>query len=194
MLTISNHVAGDPKAKIGIVLLPGRGGDAWDLADMYKEKLNFSANILGLTHPKRAWYPIPNGPKDQQQSVEKIGESALLISKEVEKFKTTTGVEKLYIAGHSAGGVMALQVGVLGDYDGIIVHSGAMLKPVEIDVPVLLTHSKDDRVFTWDERYIPMRNHLKQFGKLATMECRTAGHSLTENQVAKAIQFIARIS
>jgi predicted esterase len=183
-----------------ILFLPGKGGDVISLAFFYKEEQH--RLLVGVTPNNYEWYPTPNGPHDQENAVRGCEDAIPFIFDEIVHIERQYGIppEKIAIVGFSAGGVMAIQAAahiknrLLG---AIVSHSGTILDPNRLphcknpEIPIFLTHNRDDSVFTWKERYLPARLVLqKKEYCVLTCEGKTGGHKITDYQLRRAKNFI----
>jgi predicted esterase len=104
--------------------------------------------------------------------------------------------EDIYIAGHSAGAVVALQVAAHSQepLGGIHVHCGAILDPASLPksngTPIFVFHSENDMVFSWDERYLPMKKALIEKGyNCSFVERAGHGHSVRGEDIKAACKW-----
>lgn len=148
-----------------VVFLPGRGQKAEVLAEYYELK---NTLIVCLTPEYLSWYPSPNGPKNQFNAIEGMKKSVIEVDQIIKNIQNDYSLNRKEIAiiGFSAGGVMALQINAHSNelFGAIVCHNGAILEPKELPTgnktPILVIHSKDDGVFSWNERYLPMKEAL----------------------------------
>lgn len=177
-----------------LICLPGRGGDGTSLALQYKEFLTDDWLVVGITPQGRAWYPAPNGPKDQAAALAGLPKSVQIVDELASEISVKYDIEpnKIALLGFSAGAVVSVAAGASGRYGAIICHSGAILDPdafpsCQNASPVfLLTHGKHDNVFTWEDRYSPMLSALKDKRyNVKTVE-RVGGHTITPEDSAAA--------
>jgi len=190
----------DKNPKNCILCLPGRGSHAGELVRWYNNELQMDDNlIVGITPELRCWYPLPNGPDDQTDAVEGILKAKYTIERVIRKIGIPR--KNMFLVGHSAGAVMAIQLSIHSPepFAGVIVHSGAILEPKEVpecqnDTPYLLIHSKDDVIFKWDERYLPMRDALEERGyDIQTYERDDGDHYMHPIQLLYARAFINKV-
>jgi predicted esterase len=149
--------------------------------------------IVGITPTIRSWYPMPNGINDQTNAVKGIVPALEIIEKVIYTIETKRGTprNRMVLMGHSAGAVMAIMMAALSPkpFAAVISHCGAILDTDMLpdcqcpETPFLLTHSKDDLIFDWHERFIPMYEVLKSKGyKVYTAIAKDAGHCITDRQ------------
>lgn len=146
-----------------LYVLPGRNGHPNPIICAYKKFLP-DHNIIGIW-PEEEFYPIPNGPNDQQEAIAGLTKTVDFLCKEV---NWRLGAS---IVGFSAGAVVALELGLsLWRFSNLVLHSGACFEPEKtiykinsvIHVPkIMTTFSKNDSVFGYKERYLPMRQALE---------------------------------
>lgn len=183
-----------------VLLLPGRGQMPRDILSVYHAHSSLKSTFIAIK-PENEWYPLPRGANDQTEAV--FGLSMLLpsfdrlIKKIEDKFDLKR--KKIGLVGFSAGAVIAIQTAIYSDepFAAVVSHAGAILEPDSLPVaehktPFLLTHSKDDNCFSWDERYLPMRAALEKQGY--NVECKeheSNGHSVTAEDIEIASIFLA---
>lgn len=162
-----------------IVLLHGRGMNAESMIKIYLKSVT-DCNLYSFGAEGNMWYEIPYDTATFSKSME---ESRVDIEKHIKELNIDN--KDLIISGFSAGGVMAIQlVAQLRGYKGAIVHSGALPNKYELpfakgQVPVVLTHSKDDDAFTWKQRFVPMQETLFRNGyDVRPMTREDAGHKI----------------
>ena len=183
-----------------VLCLPGRGNHGRELAAIYKH-MGIQSFIVGITPEIRSWYPMPNGINDQTEAVRGIAPAIQIIEKVLSAIENKRGIprNKIVLLGHSAGAVMAIMTAVLSPrpFAGVISHSGAILDLGLIpqcacpNTPFLLTHSRDDIIFEWNERFIPMLTTLKEKGyRVYTDIEKDAGHCIVDRQFELGAYFI----
>lgn len=183
-----------------ILFLPGRDHSGSHMGNAYK-KLGLSKPLLvSITPRTREWYPMPNGVEDQDDAVEGQERACHTINEVVDKIETKYNIsrERMILCGYSAGGVMAIQVASHSHYcfAGVVSHAGAILDPDSLptcrcDTPFLLTHNRDDLIFEWYERYIPMVETLKEKGyTVFTIENGNGGHMVHDSDMIRAKHFM----
>ena len=187
-----------------VLMLAGRAQHANLLPSIYWHNGFQDCLLVGIATKNLAWYPMPRGAGDQMRAANGIPHAINLIESAVEKIhrKWKIPKSKIVLLGFSAGGVMSVQVAGYSDqpYAGVVGQSGAILQPTILpyresaDTPVLLTHSKDDETFSWDERYLPMRAALKSKSyPLSCVESQFGGHSLNPIDISVAKIFIRQV-
>lgn len=153
-----------------ILILPGRDQTGVDLARSWCNLPLSNTAIVLITPDDKEWYPMPNGILDQQDAVNGLEKAYETIQNAIIKINKELHVKnnKIALIGFSAGGVMANYVCMNSpvEYAACVCHSGAILEPENVpfckhkNMPFVLTHSYNDDVFDWDERYLPMKNSL----------------------------------
>lgn len=153
-----------------VLCIPGRGQHGRIIADYYSSKVTKNTAIVAPTSKDFEWYPLPNGSKDQRRSVQGIQKAAEWLERLLDNDLQDIPRNRIVLSGFSAGGVMALELASRTEnpFAGVICHSGAILDIEGVkecseekkNMPIWLYHQKDDEVFSWDERYIPMKNTL----------------------------------
>lgn len=160
--------SGRSKATSCILVLPGRDQTGVDLAKQWCNIFLDNTMIVLITPKNKEWYPLPHSALDQKNAILGLETAKETIDSVLNRITSEFKIPKLKIAvvGFSAGGVMANYVGFNSkeEYAGFVSHSGAVLEPDFVPkckfefMPFVLTHSKNDDVFSWEERYIPMKN------------------------------------
>lgn len=154
-----------------LLVLPGRGEDARRLARGYYET-GMGNLIVGITPEDHRWYPMPNGPDDQEDAVKGQEHSRHAIEGVMQYIMNEYGIrpEHISLTGFSAGAVMAIYTAAHCEHrlEAVIAHAGAILDPDSFprckhqQTPYFLFHNEDDQVFEWEERYLPMVRCLAQ--------------------------------
>ena len=186
-----------------ILMLAGRSQKQNLLPSIYWYHGLKEVLMVGIQTKAHAWYPLPKGPMDQWSAKKGIPDAIAQINIAIGEIKRRWNIPKSKIAllGFSAGGVMAVQTAAWSKepFAGVLCQSGAILAPKELPkckhpaMPVLLTHSQDDDVFEWGERYTPMKDALIKEGYcLSVVESPTGGHSLNDIDIAFGKMFVRR--
>jgi len=195
-------------AKKCIIFMAGRGGTTRGRHfELYKEQLEKmkAENVLlvGAAAIKE-YYQQPRGPHDQAEAIRGQGKAVGQIMNLVLSMEHDYEVkrENIWLAGFSAGAVMAVMTAVQATkhFGGVIAHNGAILEPNNIPeangmkTPFALFHTKDDSVFKWDERYLPMKKALidKKYN-VTCFETKEGGHTISQEQIEQACSFISRL-
>lgn len=153
--------------------------DEWDL------KNNF---IFSKTPKHRQWYPMPNGPSDQADSLKALPKSVesanSLHDLALSKIGNPAGVKKVIYAGYSAGGVIAIENAIANKRcDVCVIYAGAILEPKNLpkadektkNIKFLWFHADDDSVFEIRERVAPSYYALKEKGYDVSIFLRDGG-------------------
>jgi predicted esterase len=193
------EIIGNSK-KSAVVALAARGMSAITIALEYMDVGLTDTTIIGIS-PKTEWYPAPKSPSDQKDAVLGINLAIVKVNKAVDEALIQAGNisrSKTALVGLSAGGCLALEMGAYySDFAGVVCHSGCIYDsnafiPAINEIPILLTHSKKDTVFDWNQRYIPTKNALKRQGyNLSVMEKEVGGHCLSMMDRIAAGQFLS---
>ena len=182
----------NPNADSCVLVLPGRSNHAGEIASVYRD-MGVKSLIIGITPTIRSWYPMPNGINDQSAAVEGIKPAIGVIEEVIQTIETKKGIprNRMILSGHSAGAVMAIMTAIYSPqpFAAVISHCGAVLNVDDIpecqcpETVFLLTHSRDDLIFDWYERFVPMFATLKEKKyKVYTAIAKDAGHCITERQ------------
>jgi len=187
-----------------IICLPGRGQSGVNLGLHYQKNVDLpKTTIIAVTPKEYQWYPLPNGTEDQESAVtglKNAREAVLEVALELER-EIDVPVEKMALVGFSAGAVVAIEATVFAHrpFACTVVHSGACLRN---DLPIargqttslLLTHTEDDKVFGWEERYHPMKEKLnKSWYMLEFFEEEKGGHKITNKALCESAKFLERM-
>ena len=193
----------DNNVKTGILFLPGRMGYGEDLTYRYASVDLPETVFIGITPEGFEWYPMPNGPNDQSNALAGIEDAYGAIDRTLNLIEKRYGIARsnMVLSGFSAGGVMTIQSIVRSEEPlaAGIVHAGAILDPdalpeCECDTPLLVIHSQNDDCFEWEERYLPMKNALKDKGYNAFfIEKQSGGHIIQMQDIAIAGYFLNHI-
>lgn len=185
-----------------IICLPGRGGRSKNIAEMYSN-LN-SSLAIGLEPASKnhdfvgEWYPRPNGPNDQQNAVNGLEANIPYIKEFVQAKIDRYEPKQTFIVGFSAGAVVALRLSFEMKFAGCIAHSGAILDSTKFPKDhsknrTLITHSINDDVFSYENRFIPMKRFLSQTLPVESFyysEFEVGGHHIGIDALRAAYHFI----
>jgi len=182
-----------------VILLTGRYQSAGHFLGVYLEYARLGCNYIAIQPEKGEWYPLPNGPADQNASINGIKEVLPVLHKLVKNNIAELGIEKnqTSLVGYSAGGVMALELNAHNKkpFHSLVIHSGAILRTNDFpkcknNTPILLLHKREDDCFKWDERFIPMKNCLKRKGYNFNEMTFSGNHELYAEDIIDAASFI----
>lgn len=180
--------------------LPGRGQDGQQIIDSYKYLRNFV--MVSITPKEKIWYPRPLGPNNQDQAVKGVELAKLEIIDKIEELikKYEVSWDKTAVVGFSAGGVMALQIGLhCSEMLAVAAHSGAILDVNAVPdssnkTPYFLCHSKNDDVFGFEERFLPYKTSLqKKNHRIQCLVSSNGGHSLLRRDVEQISNFVEKM-
>lgn len=192
----------EQEPKSAILALPGRGQSGFEIARLYQEII-VGPVIVGLTPENYQWYPMPNGPEDQEAALSGIEKSADDIEEVLYDLEKEFGVtrECVSLVGYSAGAVMAIQMAIKRDgvFASVVSHCGVILDPESIpkckkpELPFLFFHNEDDTVFSFNNRYLPTKAAMqyKKY-KFNSVEREVGGHKIRKKDVVHAYNFMAR--
>lgn len=187
--------------KTPLFVLTGRNQDVYDIGMCFEKFKGLFDVIIKEPYkwyskdnaPPNAifneWYPKPNGPNDQQNAVEGLITNSKKMAKEFSQYP------KIALAGFSAGAVMALEVSFLLDnVEFAIINSGAVLnmdttRTVKNKTKYFIHHDNRDKVFTWEDRYLPMINYLKH-NDVCTKNTNTGMHYLDDTSLTYFLEKI----
>jgi predicted esterase len=183
--------------------LPGRGDHGIELAKIYK-KLKLNALIIGVTPVSRCWYPMPNGVGDQDAAIAGLEIAVSTVEKIVKKIENRYQISRKMIAliGYSAGAVVGLLTAMYSNscFGCVVAHAGAILDTDMVpkcyfkECPILLTHSRDDVIFEWHERYLPMLAALQNKNyRVYTATENDYGHGVSLRQFVISKRFIETV-
>lgn len=185
-----------------LIALPGRGmplESMWSIV----ERMELPDTLAVILEPTGLqWYPQPHGAYDQDDAVEGLKIAIAQLNKRITKIQRCFHLRRQQIAlfGYSAGAVLAIQMAALAKqpFAAVVSMAGAILEPDEMPVatnqtPILLRHAIDDDCFSWEERYLPMKNSLLDRGyNLYASEKNRGGHGINLEDVIISARFIGQ--
>lgn len=187
---INRWIVTEPKGrrKGCIIGLPGRNIPA-DMMEKFCYHMQLPNTLSVCIEPHGLeWYPQPNGANDQADAVDGLQAAVKVLNSRISKIQRAFRLRRRQIAlvGFSAGSVMAIQMAAHSEqpFAAIASLAGAILQPEKMpkapnQTPILLRHAIDDDCFTWDERYLPMKNSLLEKGyNLYVSEKQSGGHGV----------------
>jgi predicted esterase len=186
-----------------ILLFSGRGNSAYDLLMLYKNNEKSDHYRLISIEPYSEWYPLPNGSGNQEEAVLGLRDTIPRLKNTINKLKENYDLNEsnLFVAGFSAGAVVALQILLSTDevFGGVVCHNGAILDMSEPSksnmTPVLVFHCNDDDCFSWDERFIPMKEFLIENSFIVSfIEKNEGGHYVDNEDIEQALNFFNSFS
>src|SRR5665213_1877676 len=77
-----------------VLVLPGRSGTGRNIASHYLEAELSETLIVGITPNHLEWYPMPNGPYDQDASVACLPKAIKAVLKVINKISETYDIPK----------------------------------------------------------------------------------------------------
>lgn len=176
-----------------IILLPGRGQPARDILARYHRYSTLNQFTLVAIEPIDEWYPAPNGAGDQMKSVWGLKVSVPQLDEFIAELEQRFEIDRsnVTLAGFSAGAVMAIQIAAHTDkaFHSVVSHNGAILAPEELpksshETKYFVLHNENDDCFSWEERYLPMKNALLERGyDLEVYENEVGGHYIAPEDV-----------
>jgi len=179
-----------------VVLLPGRGQPAKDMLARYHRFSTLNQFVLVAIEPIDEWYPAPKGAGDQMDAVWGLKLSVPQMDKFIAELEEEFEVDRsnVILSGFSAGAVMAIQLAAFTNipFNSVIAHNGAILEPNELPkskhpTKYLVLHNENDDCFSWEERYLPMKNALVERGyDLEVIENEVGGHFIAPEDVEEA--------
>jgi predicted esterase len=188
------------KRKGCIIGLPGRGMEGAMMAKFCSHMELKNSMIVTLEPDGYEWYPAPNGANDQDQAVKGLGVAVNEINKRISKIQRAFHLRRQQIAliGYSAGAVMTLQLLAASKqpFAAVVCFAGAILEPGKMpaatnQTPVLLRHAYDDECFSWEERFMPMRDALLEKDyNLYVSEKSWGGHGINFDDVRTIGRFV----
>ena len=194
------YVSVPPRIKSCIIGIPGRGHTGFMIGEWYNTLQLEETLIVGITPEGRCWYPMPNGPFDQEEALAGMMGSVQSINQTIVEIQGIYGLKKEQIAlvGFSAGAVMAMQVAAHSDeaFAAVVSHGGAILDPTSFparkhETPFILQHNADDDAFEWEERFLPTKETLStnQYN-LSLILRQNGGHTVRFDDVLLAMKLI----
>lgn len=185
-----------------MLLLPGRGVPAYIMLKV-AHHMGLTKHLRIALEPKRKmWYPMPNGANDQERAVQGLQHANVAVNYVINIIQKAWGLNKSDIAllGFSAGSVVALDVATKSDdpFACCVSMSGTILEPQNVrdavnNTPIVLQHNLHDNVFSWDERYVPTRDALRQRGyQLTLLERMEGDHNIYREDITNISRLIRR--
>jgi predicted esterase len=174
-----------------VFLFTGRGWCAENMVKRFVHLMDIPELVIFSIEPEHEWYPMPNGANDQKDAVKGLNENWPEVEKQMlnllEKNKITP--EKTFIIGFSSGAVLGIEIATKSnfEYAAIFSHSGAVLEPENMilcnkKTKFFLVHSEDDNCFSWQERFVPMRDCLVENKySIEVLQKKNGGHSICKN-------------
>ena len=190
-----------------LIILPGRGSPPEMILDYYtfwhqdsnRHNPHDDQLIKIEINPLDEWYPAPYGPNNQKDAIAGVASMLLSLDAQIKELQDLYKIKRnqVFIFGFSAGAVMALQLAMNSDeqFGGVVAHSGAIFEPDKVNpcknrTKIMLIHNRNDDCFTWDERYVPMKESLaKNKYNLFCYETMDRGHIIKSADVITSSAF-----
>ena len=150
------------------------------------------------------WFPIPRLDGSSLENAKKGRDEA---TKELNLFlneiKENTGIpfERIFLFGFSQGCMMSLHLAPRKNEKiaGVVGIAGMLMQPELLEKeavqkpPILLVHGDEDDVVPYEELNIAADTLVKANFEVYTLTSKGAGHSITEDGLRAALQFIKNI-
>jgi len=157
------------KRKGCILALPGRAIPG-EMMEKFCFHMGLPQTMVAVFEPHELkWYPQPFGADDQTDAIAGLADAVVAVNKRIGILQRAFHLHRNQIAvvGFSAGSVLALQLlaATKKPFAAVVGFAGAIFEPSAMpkaltQTPVLLRHAIDDDCFSWEERYVPMRQAL----------------------------------
>jgi len=150
-----------------LYLLAGRGMNPKVMIESFGQC--FQNWNISTIEPDIEWYPAPNGINNQYDAVVGVKEAGQLVASLI-KENSNFPLNRVGIAGFSAGAVVALEASfILKELGFVISCSGAILDTMSLDLNEIrkiktayhIIHGRQDTIFSWNERYLPVKKTLE---------------------------------
>ena len=215
-MPLKNHVvqalSGKPDSLV--VFLHGYGADGADLLNLADSLKIHLPNTIFMSPdaPNKStmnpfgyeWFPIPRLDGSSLEDAKKGRDEA---TKELNLFlneiKENTGIpfERIFLFGFSQGCMMSLHLAPRKNEKiaGVIGIAGMLMQPELLEKeavqkpPILLVHGDEDDVVPYEELNIAADTFVKANFEVYTLTSKGAGHSITEDGLRAALQFIKNI-
>ena len=215
-MPLKNHVvqALSGKSDSLVVFLHGYGADGADLLNLADSLKIHLPNTIFMSPdaPNKStmnpfgyeWFPIPRLDGSSLENAKKGRDEA---TKELNLFlneiKENTGIpfERIFLFGFSQGCMMSLHLAPRKNEKiaGVIGIAGMLMQPELLEKeavqkpPILLVHGDEDDVVPYEELNIAADTFVKANFEVYTLTSKGAGHSITEDGLRAALQFIKNI-
>ena len=215
-MPLKNHVvqALSGESDSLIVFLHGYGADGADLLNLADSLKIHLPNTIFMSPdaPNKStmnpfgyeWFPIPRLDGSSLENAKKGRDEA---TKELNLFlneiKENTGIpfERIFLFGFSQGCMMSLHLAPRKNEKiaGVIGIAGMLMQPELLEKeavqkpPILLVHGDEDDVVPYEELSIATDTLVKANFEVYTITSKGAGHSITEDGLRAALQFIKNI-
>tara|TARA_B110000008_G_scaffold144351_1_gene146113 strand:+ start:6932 stop:7582 length:651 start_codon:yes stop_codon:yes gene_type:complete len=215
-MPLKNHVvqALSGESDSLVVFLHGYGADGADLLNLADSLKIHLPNTIFMSPdaPNKStmnpfgyeWFPIPRLDGSSLENAKKGRDEA---TKELNLFlneiKENTGIpfERIFLFGFSQGCMMSLHLAPRKNEKiaGVVGIAGMLMQPELLEKeavqkpPILLVHGDEDDVVPYEELNIAADTLLKSNFEVYTLTSKGAGHSITEDGLRAALQFIKNI-
>ena len=215
-MPLKNHVvqALSGKSDSLVVFLHGYGADGADLLNLADSLKIHLPNTIFMSPdaPNKStmnpfgyeWFPIPRLDGSSLEDAKKGRDEA---TKELNLFlneiKENTGIpfERIFLFGFSQGCMMSLHLAPRKNEKiaGVIGIAGMLMQPELLEKeavqkpPILLVHGDEDDVVPYEELNLAADTFVKANFEVYTLTSKGAGHSITEDGLRAALQFIKNI-
>ena len=215
-MPLKNHVvqALSGKSDSLVVFLHGYGADGADLLNLADSLKIHLPNTIFMSPdaPNKStmnpfgyeWFPIPRLDGSSLEDAKKGRDEA---TKELNLFlneiKENTGIpfERIFLFGFSQGCMMSLHLAPRKNEKiaGVVGIAGMLMQPELLEKeavqkpPILLVHGDEDDVVPYEELSIVADTLVKANFEVYTLTSKGAGHSITEDGLRAALQFIKNI-
>jgi len=215
-MPLKNHVvqALSGKSDSLVVFLHGYGADGADLLNLADSLKIHLPNTIFMSPdaPNKStmnpigyeWFPIPRLDGSSLENAKKGRDEA---TKELNLFlneiNENTGIpfERIFLFGFSQGCMMSLHLAPRKNEKiaGVIGIAGMLMQPELLEKeavqkpPILLVHGDEDDVVPYEELNIAADTLVKANFEVYTLTSKGAGHSITEDGLRAALQFIKNI-
>ena len=215
-MPLKNHVvqALSGKSDSLVVFLHGYGADGADLLNLADSLKIHLPNTIFMSPdaPNKStmnpfgyeWFPIPRLDGSSLENAKKGRDEA---TKELNLFlneiKENTGIpfERIFLFGFSQGCMMSLHLAPRKNEKiaGVIGIAGMLMQPELLEKeavqkpPILLVHGDEDDVVPYEELNLAADTFVKANFEVYTLTSKGAGHSITEDGLRAALQFIKNI-
>ena len=215
-MPLKNHVvqALSGESDSLIVFLHGYGADGADLLNLADSLKIHLPNTIFMSPdaPNKStmnpfgyeWFPIPRLDGSSLENAKKGRDEA---TKELNLFlseiKENTGIpfERIFLFGFSQGCMMSLHLAPRKNEKiaGVVGIAGMLMQPELLEKeavqkpPILLVHGDEDDVVPYEELNIAEDTLVKANFEVYTLTSKGAGHSITEDGLRAALQFIRNI-
>lgn len=191
----------DEDIKQAVIGFSGRGIPAELMVDVMEDFYLPETLIVSVQPYGLSWYPQPTSSEQQEDTVKYLPAARKVCLQSVNRISKgfNLPLDRIALVGYSAGGVMAIQsaIHISQPLAAAVCLCGAVFEPDKIpkaskkSTPILLVHSYDDACFDWEERYLPMKQGLKEKGyKVYVKENEDNGHMITRADVMDVSKFL----